>query len=107
VEGRELALAAWEQAFHTPPMALATMLHRGVVLAHGAADAWADADESVLLAQVLADAGNEPVVQLIDGAGHELGEAPEARIGAFAETLVARMEPRDLPPVLMAIEGMA
>jgi predicted esterase len=88
-------------------MALATMLHRGVVLAHGMADVWADADESVLLAQVLADAGNEPVVQLVDGAGHELEEASEERIGAFVDALVARMEPRELPPVLMAIEGMA
>jgi predicted esterase len=107
VDGRQLRLAAWEQAFHTPPMALATMLHRGVVLAHGTADAWADADESVLLAQVLADAGNEPVVQLIEGVGHGLEEASDEQIGSFAEALVARMEPRELPPVLMAIEGMA
>ena len=41
---------AIEQAIHTPPLALATMLHRSVTLVHGAADAWADPDESVLLA---------------------------------------------------------
>ncbi len=64
----ELNLAAWEQAIHTPSLALATMVHRDVVLAHGTADQWADSAESVLLAQVLADAGNEPALQLIDGA---------------------------------------
>ena len=103
----ELNLAAWEQSFHTPPLALATMLHRDAVLAHGRADAWAGHDESLLLAQVLTDAGNEPVLQLIDGAGHELAEADDAVIGAFAEAVAARMRPRELPPVLMAIEGMS
>jgi hypothetical protein len=101
-----LNLAAWEQAFHTPPLALATMLHRNVVLAHGATDAWADPDESRLLAGTLTDGGNDPVLQLIDDAGHELAEADEEAIGALADALAARIEPRDLPPVLMAIEGM-
>jgi pimeloyl-ACP methyl ester carboxylesterase len=101
-----LRLAGWEQAFRTPPLALATMLHRNVVLAHGTADAWADADEAALLAAALSDAGNEPVLQLVDGAGHDLGEADEATIGAFADALVARMEPRELPAVLVAIEDM-
>ncbi|MDQ3690017.1 MAG: alpha/beta hydrolase [Chloroflexota bacterium] len=102
----DLNLAAWEQAFHTPPLALATMLHRHIVLAHGTADAWSDPDESRILAQVLTDAGNDPVLQLVDGAGHDLIEADEAAIAAFAESLVSRMEPRELPPVLLAIEGM-
>jgi pimeloyl-ACP methyl ester carboxylesterase len=102
----ELSLAAWEQAIHTPNIALATMLHRDAVLAHGASDAWSDPDESRLLEQVLIDAGNEPVLQLIDGAGHDLEEADDAGIGAFADALVARMQPRELPPVLMAIEEM-
>jgi pimeloyl-ACP methyl ester carboxylesterase len=102
-----LSLAAWEQAIHTPNLALATMLHRDTVLAHGTSDAWSDPEESLLLAQVLTDAGNEPVLQLIDGAGHELDEADEAAIGAFAESLAARMRPRELPPVLMAIEEMS
>lgn len=102
----ELNLAPWEQAFHTPALALATMLHRDVVLAHGTSDAWVDPAESVLLAQVLTDAGNDPVLQLIDDAGHDLAEADDAAIGAFAEALSARMQPRELPPVLMAIEEM-
>ena len=105
-EPARLALAGWEQAFHTPPFALATMLHRAVVLAHGEADAWADADESRLLVDALTGAGNEPELRVIPGAGHALGEADDAAIGAFAESLVARMEPRDLPPVLLAIEEM-
>ena len=100
-------LAAWEQGFHTPPLALATMLHRDTVLAHGTADAWAAHDESELLAQVLTDAGNAPLLQLIDGAGHDLEEADDAAIAAFAGALVDRMQPRELPPVLMAIEEMS
>ena len=103
----EVNLAAWEQAFHTPPLALGTMLHREVVLAHGRNDAWSDPDESVLLAQVLTDADNEPVLQLIDGAGHELAEADDGAIAAFADAMAARMRPRELPPVLMAIEEMS
>jgi len=107
LEANELNLAAWEQAFHTPPLALATMLHRSVVLAHGTADAWSDPDESRLLARVLSDAGNDPALQLVDGAGHDLAEADDAAISAFAEALAARMEPRELPAVLLAIEGMS
>jgi pimeloyl-ACP methyl ester carboxylesterase len=107
LERVELSLAAWEQAIHTPNLALATMLHRDTVLAHGTSDAWSNPEESVLLAQVLADAGNQPVVQLIDGAGHDLEEADDAGIGAFADALAARMQPRELPPVLMAIEEMS
>ena len=83
------------------------MLHRNVVLAHGTDDAWSDPDESLLLAQVLTDAGNEPVLQLIDGAGHDLAEADDGAVSAFAEALVVRMRPRELPPVLMAIEEMS
>ncbi len=102
----DLSLAGWEQAFHTPPLALATMLHRNVVLAHGAADAWADADESAILARVLADAGNEPVLRVLDGAGHDLSEADDAEIRDLAALLTSRMQPRELPPVLVAIEEM-
>ena len=101
-----LRLAGWEQAFHTPPVALATMLHRNVVVVHGTADAWAHPDESRLLAAVLADGGNEPVLQLVEGADHDLATAADAAIGALADALVARMEPRELPPVLVAIEEM-
>ncbi|HWM08408.1 MAG TPA: alpha/beta fold hydrolase [Solirubrobacteraceae bacterium] len=101
-----LSLAGWEQAIHTPALALATMLHRHVVIAHGTRDAWADPDESRLLTAVLAEAGNEPVLQLLIGVGHDLAEAEDDRIGAFADALVAGMEPRELPPVLLAIEEM-
>lgn len=101
-----LALAALEQALHTPALALATMLHRNVVLAHGATDAWADPDESRLLSVALAAAGNEPTLQLIEAAGHDLAEADDTTIAGFAAALVARMEARELPPVLVAIEEM-
>jgi len=99
-------LAGWEQAFHTPALALATMLHRNVVIAHGTADVWADPDESRLLEGILRKAGNQPALQEIEGARHDLVEADDAQIGAFADALVARMEPRELPPVLVAIEQM-
>ncbi len=101
-----LRLAGWEQAFHTPPLALATMLHRNIVLAHGSEDAWADPGESRLLRDILAAAGNEPVLHVIEGAGHDLSEAEDATIGAVAGALAERMQPRELPPVLVAIEEM-
>ena len=82
------------------------MLHRNVVLAHGADDAWADPDESRPAAQPsLPDAGNSRL-QLIDGAGHDLPRRADAAIGELADALVARIEPRELPPVLLAIEEM-
>ena len=56
---------------------------------------------------MLTDAGNEPVLQLIDGAGHDLAEAEDGAVSAFAEAMVVRMRPRELPPVLMAIEEMS
>lgn len=102
-----LSLAGWEQAIHTPALALATMLHRHVAITHGTLDAWAHPDESRLLAAVLAEAGNGPILQLVDGAGHDLAEAEDAAIGAFADALTGGMEPRELPPVLVAIEEMA
>jgi pimeloyl-ACP methyl ester carboxylesterase len=78
------------------------MLHRNVVIAHGTADVWADADESVLLASVLPEAVRLEVA----GAGHGLEEASDARIGEIAAALASRIEPRELPPVLVAIEEM-
>lgn len=101
-----LDLAGWDQAFHTPSLALATMLHRNVMLLHGTDDAWVDPEEAKLLAAALADAGNEPSLSLVEGAGHDLAEAGDAEIGEFADALVMRMEPRELPPVLVAIEEM-
>jgi predicted esterase len=102
----ELGLAAWEQGFHTPSLALATMLHRSTVLLHGTADQWADPGESRLLEDVLRAGGNDPVRHLAEGSGHDLDEAGDDRIGAFVDELVGRMEPRELPPVLVAIEEM-
>ncbi len=102
----ELALAGWEQAFHTPVLALATMLHRNVVIAHGSDDTWAHPDESLLLAQVLRDGGNQPLIQVLDGVGHDLAEADDAAVDGFAAALAERIERRELPPVLVAIEQM-
>jgi len=101
-----LALAPVEQAIHTPPLALATMLHRSVALVHGGADSWSDRDESTLLAAALSDAGNEPGNRLVPGVGHDLAEASHELIGEIAADLAARLLPRDLPPVLLAIEEM-
>ena len=101
-----LELAGIEQAIHTPPRALATMLHRSVALVHGADDAWADPDESVLLDAALADAGNSPRRWLVEGSGHELAEASNDLIGELAGDLAARIVPVELPPVLVAIEEM-
>ncbi len=100
-------LRGWEQAFATPPRALATMLHRSVRLVHGIHDDWADPDESRLLHAVLAGAGNDPGLQLVADAGHDLAEAPDTLIEGIAADLARRLEPRPLPPVLQALEGQA
>jgi pimeloyl-ACP methyl ester carboxylesterase len=101
-----LELAALEQAIHTPNLALVTMLHRSVTLVHGELDAWAAPDESELLLFALREAGNEPRRLPVPGAGHELAEADDALVGQLADDLVARLLPRDLPPVLVALEEM-
>ena len=101
-----LSLAGVEQAIHTPPLALATMLHRSVALVHGADDAWADPDESVLLAQALEDGGNASTRRIVPGAGHDLAEAPDDVIREIAVDLAARIRAVKLPPVLVAIEEM-
>ena len=100
----ELNLAAWEQAIHTPPLALASMLHRSVTLVHGDADAWVDADEARLLQATLRAGGERPELRIAPGSGHEFDEAGDALIGELADELAARLVPRDLPPVLLAIE---
>ncbi|MDQ2933497.1 MAG: alpha/beta fold hydrolase [Chloroflexota bacterium] len=102
----ELNLAAWEQAIHTPPLALASMLHRSVTLVHAEADAWVDADEGRLLHSTLAAAGNRSELRLVPGAGHDLDEAGGQLIGEVADDLATRLLPRELPPVLLAIEEM-
>lgn len=102
----ELALAPIEQAIHTPPLALATMLHRSVTLVHGAADAWSDPEESTLLATALGSGGEPPNLRVIPGAGHDLAEAGDDVIGEVADDLARRIRPIDLPPVLLAIQEM-
>jgi alpha-beta hydrolase superfamily lysophospholipase len=101
-----LALAPIEQAIHTPPLALATMLHRSVALVHGGSDSWSDPAEMALLATALTDAGTPPATRLLPGVGHDLVEASDAVIGEVAADLASRLLPRELPPVLLAIEEM-
>ena len=101
-----LALAGVEQAIHTPPLALATMLHRSVAVVHGADDAWSDPEESVLLADALTGAGNEMARRVVPGAGHDLAEAPETMVAELAADLAARIQAVELPPALVAIEEM-
>ncbi|MBA3689169.1 MAG: alpha/beta fold hydrolase [Chloroflexi bacterium] len=101
-----LPLAPIEQAIHTPALALATMLHRSVALVHGGADSWSDPDESALLVAALSDGGDGPQVRRVPGAGHDLAEASTKLIGEIAADLADRLLPRDLPPVLLAIEEM-
>ena len=96
-----------EQAIHTPPLALATMLHRSVALVHGADDAWADPDESVLLARGPGRAGDTELSRrVVPGAGHDLAEAADAVVDEIAADLAARIRSVELPPVLVAIEEM-
>ncbi len=101
-----LSLSPLEQAIHTPPLALATMLHRSVALVHGDQDAWSDPDESGLLATALALGGEPGAVRIVSGAGHDLAEANDDLIGELAEDMAARLLPRELPPLLLAIEQM-
>jgi alpha-beta hydrolase superfamily lysophospholipase len=102
----KLNLAGWEQGFHTPAIALATMLHRSVSLVHGSADAWSHPDESELLRSVLGAAGVEPDLRLIPGAEHDLAGAPDGLIAAIAADLAGRLVARPLPAVLLAIQEM-
>jgi predicted esterase len=101
-----LNLAAWEQGFHTPAIALATMLHRSISLVHGTADAWTHPDEARLLEAVLAAGGNKPDVRLIAEAGHELTEASNDVMARIGEDLAGRLVARPLPAVLLAIQEM-
>jgi pimeloyl-ACP methyl ester carboxylesterase len=102
----EVGLAGLEQAIHTPNRALATMLHRSVGLVHGETDEWAAVDESELLLVALREAGNQQNLRIVPGAGHDLDEADDRDVGEIAADLAARITPRELPPVLVAIEEM-
>jgi len=101
-----LELAGWEQGIHTPGLALGTMLRRNIVIAHGTTDAWVDPEESQLMADVLREAGSDPLLISIDGAGHDLVEASDDRVDEIAAALADRIVARELPPVLVAIEEM-
>ena len=103
--GVTLRLAGWHQAFRTPPLALATMLQRSVSLVHGSRDALVHPDESRILNRILEEAGNSVELTILDG-GHDLAEAPDEAIDAIAADLASRLLPRELPPVLVAIEQM-
>jgi pimeloyl-ACP methyl ester carboxylesterase len=100
-----VALAAIEQAIHTPPLALATMLHRSVGLVHGTDDHWTDPGESRLLAAAFGGEGVTPP-RLVPNVGHDLDEASGGLIDELAADLAARLLPRELPPVLVAIDEM-
>jgi len=101
-----LALAGVEQAMHTPTRALVTMLHRSVTLVHGELDTWSHPDESELLAESLRAAGNAPSLRIIAGVGHDLAGVSDSVVDEIAADLAARLLPRELPPVLLAIESM-
>jgi pimeloyl-ACP methyl ester carboxylesterase len=101
-----LALAGWEQSFRTPPQALVTMLHRSVTLLHGGRDCFADPGEAELLVTALRSGGNEPQLRLEPELDHHLSGADDELIRWIADDLVARMEPRALPPLLQVLEEM-
>jgi pimeloyl-ACP methyl ester carboxylesterase len=100
-----MAMTGVEQAINTPPLALATMLHRSVSLVHGEDDHWTDPDESRLLAALLGGE-DRPTVRIVPAAGHDLDEAGDQVFDELAAELATRLLPRDLPPVLTAIEEM-
>jgi pimeloyl-ACP methyl ester carboxylesterase len=97
-----LGLAGWEPAFQIPARALATLQQRSITLVHGAADAWVDPEESLLLADVLEPTA-APRLVVVPGAGHDLAEAPETVFRDLASDLAARLQPRRLPTVLLSI----
>jgi hypothetical protein len=101
-----LNLAGWEQAFHTPAVALVSMLHRSVTIVHGSADAWSHLDEARLLRDALREADNDPLLRVVEGAGHDLREAGDQELATIAQDLARRLVPRDLPPVLVALQEM-
>lgn len=102
-----LELDGLRQAFSTPPRALITMLHRSLTLVHGEADAWVNPSEAELLLEARPHAAGAARQIRVPRAGHDLGEAPDATIDEIAADLGRRLEPRELPPVLIAIQEMS
>lgn len=107
-DGERLAMAlAWiEQSVRTPGRALATIVDRSIGLVHGGADAWCDPAESELLAAAIRSTGRGAERRVLPNCGHDLAEAPDQAIGEIAADLAGRLQPRELPPVLVAIEQM-
>lgn len=101
-----LELDGLRQAFGTPPRALITMLHRSLTLVHGEEDAWVDSSETRLLLDARPPAAGAAREIRVPRAGHDLDEAPDATIDEIAGDLARRLEPRELPPVLIAIAEM-
>ena len=101
-----LELDGLRQAFGTPPRALVTMLNRSLTLVHGADDAWVDPSEAELLLAARPHTAGAVREMNVARAGHDLDEAPDATIDEIAADLAARLEPRELPPVLLAISEM-
>ncbi len=99
-----IGLAGWKQAFDTPGIALATMLRRSVTIVHGACDAWVDPAEASLLDATLRAAGGDPVRRIIPDTGHDLAAAGDDVMTLIADDLAGRLVPRELPPVLLALE---
>lgn len=97
-----LGLAAWEQGMQTPGRALATLQRRSVTVVHGTDDEWVDPDESELLEAALREA-SAPRRILVPHADHDLLEATEDAIRDLAADLAARLQPRRLPTVLLAV----
>jgi pimeloyl-ACP methyl ester carboxylesterase len=97
-----LGMAGWEPAFQIPARALATLQQRSITLVHGAADAWVDPEESLLLAAAMEPTA-APRRVVVPRAGHDLAEAPEALFRDLATDLAARLQPRRLPTVLLSI----
>jgi alpha-beta hydrolase superfamily lysophospholipase len=100
-----LALAGWRELFDTPGEALATMVRRSTTIVHGSDDWWVHPDESLLIAATLAEGGNAPSRQVVVGADHDLAAADDATIALVADDLAGRLVPRELPPVLIALEA--
>ena len=83
------------------------MLHRSVTLVHGSADAWSDPEESRAPGRLARRApGRRPGPAGRRTPATTLRRRATELIGELADDLAARLLPRDLPPVLVAIEEM-
>ena len=59
-----------------------------------------------LMQAALQEAGDQPELRRVSGAGHDLAEAPDEEIMAIANDLAGRLVARPLPAVLLAIQEM-